>query len=124
MSVTAIEEVVVDWPNDALGNELRQYKTEGLDFSKEYEVGFSIDFDHWPLSNEKIESIKDKYDGCKFFDPTDEDIKFGYSNGYVIFTIKLKLSYIVISQILKATTEETKRFGGCCKGWLIVLDHI
>ena len=109
----------MNWPNDADGDGdvLRRLESDNFDFNIARTIDFNIDFNSWPLSSENKKSLNTLYPNCVFIDPDEEDIKNGDINGYIQFSIKDKLTYNLVIETQKETTEKTKQFGGWCESW-------
>ena len=108
---------MMNWPDDDDGDVLRLLEKSKFNFSKEYEIDFNIDFDHWPLNAREIVEIKNLYPGCDFIDPDEEDIEEGNLNGYVQFKVKSQVTYDFVTQTQKKVTEQVQIFGGWCESW-------
>jgi hypothetical protein len=89
----------------------------GFDFTKEHDIDFNIDFDHWPLSTEEQRIITKLYPNCQFVNPEPEDIEEGENIGYVQFYIKSKVTYELVMNIQKKTTDAVHGIGGWCESW-------
>ncbi len=95
----------MSWPNDADGDVLRRLESDGFDFTKEHSIDFNIDFNVWPLSDDTIRAIENKFPGCEFIDPDEEDIKNGDVTGYVQFRIKEKQSFYLSWSVVRFSIE-------------------
>lgn len=51
----------MEWTKDANGDVLRKLKKNNVDFESKYEVDFSIDFDHWPLTEAEEKYLLQSY---------------------------------------------------------------
>ena len=99
------------WPNDADGDVLRRLEENGFDFSKEYEIDFNVDFDNWPPPDEAINKIKEHYPNIEKIEPDEE------YEGYLLFQVKTKINYELVTSIQRKVTELVKQYGGVCESW-------
>ena len=99
------------WPNDADGDVLRRLKDNGFDFTKEYEIEFNVDFDNWPPPEEAINKVKENYPNTEIVEPEE-----GYE-GYLLFQVRVKVSYDLVTSIQRKVSELVKPYGGVCESW-------
>jgi hypothetical protein len=92
-----------------------------FDFTKEVKIDFEIDFDHWPLSKEEMDAIAQRYPGCEFNDPDEQDIAQGQVNGTVNLQLVSELTYEFIVRAQAEITRNVERYGGWCESWGVSL---
>ena len=105
------------WPDNADGDVFRRLEENGFNFDEEVEIDFNIDFNHWPLTNDEIEQIKNLYPRCSIYEPDEEDIKEGNLIGYIQFKVVEKLSYDLVINTQTTVTEQMEQLGGWCESW-------
>jgi hypothetical protein len=99
------------WPNDADGDVFRQLSQMGMDFSKEYTVDFTVDFETWPANPKAIEALKAKYGTVEVIPPDGDD------PGYVLFQLRHLVTYEWVTTVQKEATDLVKAYGGRCESW-------
>lgn len=99
------------WPNDADGDVFRQLSQMGMDFTKEYTVDFTVDFETWPPDLKAIEALKAKYDTIEVIPPDGDD------SGYVLFQLRHLVTYEWVTTVQKEATGLVKTHGGRCESW-------
>jgi len=100
------------FPDNVDGAVLRRMREHGFDFSRPSTVDFNIDFDHWPLSDEEMVSIRSAYPDAIAIDPDDEDLEEGNTIGYVQFQIHALVTYDLVINTQAEATEIARNIGG------------
>ncbi len=103
----------MNWPNDVDGDVLRKMQESGFDFSKETEVDFNIDFDHWPITEEEYNFVKRLYPDCKFYEDN--------GTGYAQFKMRGFLTHKFVTSIQKMVSDEVHQVGGFCESWGVLV---
>ena len=99
----------MEFPNDADGDALKRMAQSGFDFTKESDVDFNIDFDHWPVSEAEYNYIKGLYPDCKFYESD--------GNGYACLKMRGLVTYKFVTSIQKMVSDEVRKVGGICESW-------
>jgi hypothetical protein len=107
----------VPYPNDADGDVLRRMRESGFDFDKPATIDFSIDFDHWPLSDDEVSVIKKAFPNAVLIDPESEDGQDGSDIGYVQFQVTEFVTYELVTAIQYRATKIARPIGGWCESW-------
>lgn len=106
-----------NWPNDVDGDVFRLLEKRNFDFESDHEIDFNIDFSSWPLTKEQEDEILEKLPGAGFVDPDEESLEEGDNFGYVLYTVKGKVTYEFVTQEQKRLTSLFAHFGGVCISW-------
>jgi hypothetical protein len=99
------------WPDDADGDVLRQLAEVGMDFTKEYEVDFNVDFDKWPPPDAAVKKLKNKYKNIELVAPEGGDV------GHIRFQLKHLVTYEWVMAVQRETTDLVRDAGGRCESW-------
>ena len=100
---------MTDWPNDDDGEVLAALEADGFDFALDHEVEYMVDFPSWPPAGEAITALA-KFGETESFDPDDID-------GYVVVTIRQKVSYETVTGTQRQLSAAAGPFGGNCEAW-------
>lgn len=112
----------MEWPNNADGDVFRRLKSSDFNFSKEYDIDFNIDFDHWPLTVNTISFFQSNYPNLKIIEPNEEEIDSGDINGYIEIQIRHKVEYDFVIKTQSKLTKMSQPFGGWCESWGVMQD--
>ncbi|MCG8316379.1 MAG: ribonuclease E inhibitor RraB [Pseudomonadales bacterium] len=107
----------MNWPQNEDGDVFRLLEEDGFDFNLEVKIDFNIDFDHWPISDEALQFLKDSYPNGVLVYPDEDDFAEGIDKGYYSFIVTSKLSYDFVIDMQEKVSRETAAFGGVCKSW-------
>ena len=103
------------WPEDADGDVFRRLEANGLDFAKEYNVDFNVDFQNWPPPAEALKELRAKYENVKVVEP--ETVGGKEYRGYVVFNVRSVVTYELVTSVQTQLTKLMKQYGGCCDSW-------
>lgn len=101
----------MDWPNDPDGDVFRLLQSQGFDFSKTYEIDFSVDFDTWPPNLEAIAMLKSLVGEIALFGPEE------HGPGFAQFRFRGLVSYDKVIEIQNQITEAMTPYRGRCESW-------
>lgn len=99
------------WPNDADGDVFRQLSQMGMNFSKEYTVDFTVDFETWPPNPKALKALKAKYKAVEVIPPNGDD------SGYVLFQLRHLVTYEWVLTVQKEATDLVRAYSGRCESW-------
>jgi regulator of RNase E activity RraB len=103
--------MMIFWPDDEDGEVLHKLSIEGFDFSAEYPIDFSIDFDDWPPPAEFVELVRQRYEEVELSEPQD-----GFP-GYIMIVLQAQLSYELVTTMKAELSELAEPYGGWCEAW-------
>lgn len=107
----------MEWPQDADGDVLRKLKKNNFDFESKHEVDFSIDFDHWPLTEAEEKYLLHSYPNAEIIEPDEDDLIGDDRYGYVLIKFNNKISYKFVVEAQKLITQKISPIGGVCESW-------
>ena len=97
-----------EWPDDPDGEVLRRLRGNGFDFTKQYVIDFSVDFEEWPPNPEALGRIRGEFPNASvYFD----DVS---GKGSVVVKVEATLSYPLVVHAQQRLTELASEFGGWC----------
>lgn len=102
----------MSWPDDADGDVFRHLESHGFDYTKEYDIDFNVDFDVWPPPKEAVDLLESKYPNIEVVHPEGDE-----ENGYLIFSIRAKVSYELVTSTQAQVTRSVQQYGGWCESW-------
>jgi hypothetical protein len=99
------------WPDDADGDVLRNLESKGFDFSKTYSIDFVVEFDSWPPPEEAKRELEKAFPNLREY----EDEESG--DREMIFQIKDKLTYELVTKTQAKANSIVGPHGGRCEAW-------
>ena len=111
------------WPNDVDGDVFRRLDSLNFDFSATHSIDFNIDFDEWPAPDEAIDLLINLYPNLEIVEPDEEDIEEGNYLGYILITLRAKLTYELVVNMQTELSNLVEKYNGICNSWGVLTDR-